>query len=234
MIKNLLVYSLFLLVFTACGDRCNVVGNSTVHSLEGKMLYLKALVGEKLECIDSCRVVHGKFSFNGTVDSTVMANLFLEEESVMPLVLENSPLTIKIDQRTQHVEGSPLNEALYDFIKKKSHIDSKMAELPRKESRMIMDGIDHDVIVQRLSGELDNLVEESDELVSDFISENYDNVLGPGVFMIITGGYPYPVLTPLIEEILSDATPAFLSHPYVDEYMDVAKENMEQMRAEED
>ncbi len=205
-----------------------------MHSLEGKMLYLKAFVGDDLKCIDSCRVVHGKFSFEGSVDSAVMASLFLEEESVMPLVLENTPLTVKIDQAVQQVTGTPLNDTLYNFIRRKSHIDGQLAELPRKESQMIMDGIDHDVIVMQLNEEVERLAQASDYLITDFITDNFDNVLGSGVFMIITSGYPYPVLTPQIEDIVEQAPPRFLNHPYVEEYIDVARENMEQMKGEED
>ena len=61
--------------------------------------------------------------------------------------------------------------------------------------------------------------------MTHFIIENFDNVLGPGVFMMLTSGYPYPVLTPQIEEIMSKATANFKNDPYVKEYYQVAQEN---------
>lgn len=70
---------------------------------------------------------------------------------------------------------------------------------------------------------------EQDRLVTSFITSNFDNVLGTGVFMIMTSGYPYPVLTPQIEEIMTKATPYFKSNEYVRRYMEAAKENMHQM-----
>lgn len=39
-------------------------------------------------CLDSCKVVHGKFSFEGDVDSARMAMLYTGNQCVMPLVLE--------------------------------------------------------------------------------------------------------------------------------------------------
>ena len=47
--------------------------------------------------------------------------------------------------------------------------------------------------------------------------------------MILTSGYPYPILTPQIEEIMSKATPYFKNNAYVQRYMQAAHENMQQM-----
>ena len=60
--------------------------------------------------------------------------------------------------------------------------------------------------------------------MTNFIVENFDNVLGPGVFMMMTSGYPYPVLTPQIEDIMSKATKKFKDDPYVKEYYRTANE----------
>jgi hypothetical protein len=60
--------------------------------------------------------------------------------------------------------------------------------------------------------------------VTNFIVENFDNVLGPGVFMMMTSGYPYPVLTPQIEDIMSKATKKFKEDPYVKQYYEAANE----------
>ena len=59
---------------------------------------------------------------------------------------------------------------------------------------------------------------------TNFIVENFDNVLGPGVFMMMTSGYPYPVLTPQIEDIMSKATKKFKDDPYVKQYYQTANE----------
>jgi len=60
--------------------------------------------------------------------------------------------------------------------------------------------------------------------VTNFIVENFDNVLGPGVFMMMTSGYPYPVLTPQIEDIMSKATKKFKDDAYVKQYYQTANE----------
>lgn len=217
-------------VQTSCADKYMVDGSTSVHGMEGKMLYLKVFQDKDLQNMDSCSVMHGKFNFHGTMDSVVMANLFLGEQSLMPVVIEGGDIVLKIDEVSQLVTGSPLNDTLYAFIQKKTQIDNRLAELPRKEGRMVMDGMDHDEVMARLRAEAQALSFEGDQLVTGFIKHNYNNVLGPGVFMIMTSEYAYPVLTPQIEELIIGAPSYFLNHPYVSEYLRVARENMDKLQ----
>ena len=46
-----------------------VEGNSTIQTMDGKKLYLKAYKDDDLVDIDSSDVVHGKFNFIGALDS---------------------------------------------------------------------------------------------------------------------------------------------------------------------
>ena len=57
------------------------------------------------------------------------------------------------------------------------------------------------------------------------MTENFDNVLGPGVFFMVTIGNRYPQLTPWIEDIMSKATENFKNDPYVKDYYKKAQEN---------
>ena len=65
-----------------------------------------------------------------------------------------------------------------------------------------------------------------------FIQANYENVLGPGIFIMMCNGFPYPILTPMIEEIVDAAPEYFKNHNLVKEYMEAARENMERLKAE--
>ena len=105
-----------------------------------------------------------------------------------------------------------------------------MAELPHLEAQMIMDGTDHNEIIYELGKQSRELSAENDELISRFIRANYNNVLGPGIFMILTSSLPYPVLTPQIEGIITNAPSYFLGHPYVKEYIKRAKEYEEKSK----
>lgn len=221
---------LSLLLSVSCADQYRLTGTTNIHELEGETLYLKVFENDNLRNMDSCQVTHGKFQFRGVMDSTVMANLFVGNQSLMPVVIEGGELRVRIDEISQQISGSPLNDTLYSFIRQKTQLDNQIAELSEKEGRMVMDGMEHNEVVARLNAEYMELSAKNDALVTGFIKRNYDNVLGPGIFMIMTSSYNYPILTPQIEEILTSATPYFTSHPYVSAYVRMARENMEKMR----
>lgn len=219
-----------LLFITSCKNQYSVMGTSTVDDLEGKMLTLRVFADGDMQGIDSARVVHGKFKFSGNIDSTVLANVFFGKLSIMPLVLEEGSVEMSINEAQQSATGTPLNDSLSAFIQRKAQIDARMAELPHLESQMVMNGTDYDEIMYELRRQSDALVEENDRLVTRFIRGNYNNVLGPGIFMILTSSLPYPVMTPQIEEIITHATPYFLSDPYVKDYIKTAKENQKKLQ----
>ena len=225
-VKNKLSYLLLtsLLTLVGCKSQYMVKGSSNVDELEGQILTLKVYADGELRSIDSTRVVHGRFSFGGSMDSTMLANVFLGDLSVMPLVLEDGEVKVNIGETQQSATGTPLNDTLSGFIQRKTQLDAQMAELPHLESQMIMDGTDYDEIMYELGKQSQQLAAENDQLITRFIRANYNNVLGPGIFMILTSSLPYPVLTPQIEEILTHATPYFLGHPYVKKYIKMAEE----------
>lgn len=199
-----------------------VKGSSSVDDLEGKVLTLKVYVDGEMKSIDSTRVVHGRFNFGGGMDSTMLANVFLGDLSVMPVVLEEGEVKLNISETQQSATGTPLNDTLSGFIQRKTQLDARMAELPHIESQMIMNGTDYDEVMYELGRQSKQIATENDRLITRFIRDNYNNVLGPGIFMILTSRLPYPVLTPQIEEILTHATPYFLGHPYVRKYIEEA------------
>jgi len=193
--------------------------------LDGRMLYLKVYKNSELKAVDSCDVVHGQFQFNGNLDSIRMATLFMDDRSIMPVVLENGEITIKIDNLQQRVSGTPLNEKLFDFIEKYNQLENLVGELGHKHSQAIMNGEDENSINSRLAKEASSIAQREDKLITTFITENFDNVLGPGVFFMMTAGYRYPELQPWIEDIWSKATDRFKNDSYVRDYYEKAKQN---------
>ena len=96
---------------------------------------------------------------------------------------------------------------------------------------MIMDGKDPDEIHHVIMTEREKLAAEMNDLAKQFIKKNYDNVLGPGVFIMICSNFDYPVMTPMIEEIVNDAPDSFKNNPMVKEYITVARANMEKLKS---
>ena len=223
-----------LLTLTSCANSYNIVGTSNVSNLDGRMLYLKVLKNNEFKTLDSCDVVHGQFHFSGTVDSVRMGNIFMDEESVLPLVVEGGDITIKIDNTQQIVSGTPLNDKLFKFFNKYNQLKNQESELVHQHDQAIMNGRNMDVINAKLNKEAARISQKEDELVTTFATENFDNVLGPGIFFMVTIGYQYPELTPWIEDIMSKATDKFKNDAYVKDYYQKAQENQQIMNGMRD
>lgn len=227
--KKVLFLSVIVAFFASCASTYNVEGSSSVSALDGNKLYLKAIKNNEFKNIDSCEVVHGEFHFTGLLDTIRMASLYMDDESIMPVVLEKGEIVVKIDPARQMVGGTPMNDSLYKFIDKHNQLTNQMNELSHKQSQMLLEGLDEGTIDSQLSAEAASIAQEEDHLVMKFIEANFDNVLGPGVFMMITSQYRYPILTPQIEDIMSKATQKFKDDPYVKDYYQTAQENEKRM-----
>ena len=221
---NKIFYAVVIIATLAsCAESYSIQGSSSVSSLDGSKLYLKTIKDQELKNLDSCDVVHGKFRFAGLLDTVKMANLYMDEQSLMmPVVVEKGEIEIRIDNTSRTVSGSPLNDKLYQFIQRHDQLGNELNELSHKQSQMLLEGIDEEVINRQLSAEAARLAQQEDSLVTNFIVENFDNVLGPGVFMMMTSGYQYPILTPQIEDIMSKATKKFKEDDYVKSYYQTA------------
>ena len=227
-------YAVLYLRITALGTLGNLGYNMNagilrglVNGLDGKMLYLKTLRDGEWTKLDSAEVVHGSFSMKGKIDSVQMTTLYMDDESVMPVVLESGKIVITISNTDLKAVGTPLNTALYDFIAKKNAMEESIGELERKETRMVMDGADLEEVHEQLLAEGDSLMKAMNQYVKTFISDNYENVLGPNVFIMLCSSLPYPIMTPQIDDIIKDAPYSFKSNKMVREFLTKAKENMQ-------
>lgn len=216
---------------TSCGKRFKIDGATSVSRLDGKMLFVKVVSGDQLVNIDSAEVIHGYFQMEGKVDSVVLASLYMDDECIMPFVLEEGNINIEINNVGISVKGTPLNDSFNKFIEDKTTIDDKAYEVEREESRMIMDGIDVNTVQEEIEKQRSHVINQMDNLIKTFIQNNYENVLGPGVFIMIGNSLPYPFLTPLMEEIVNEAPETFKNNYLIKNYLVLAdeykKNNME-------
>lgn len=215
---------LFITTLTSCGKRFKIDGVTSVSRLDGKMLFVKVVSGDQLVNIDSAEVIHGYFQMEGKVDSVVLASLYMDDECIMPLVLEEGNINIEINNVGISVKGTPLNDSFNKFIEDKTTIDDKAYEVEREESRMIMDGVDVNTVQEEIEKQRSNVINQMDNLIKTFIQNNYENVLGPGVFIMIGNSLPYPFLTPLMEEIVNEAPETFKNNYLIKNYLVLADE----------
>lgn len=229
-VGRILPLLLLLFAFSSCSRKYKIEGSSSVTRLDGKMLYLKIFDDDKLVTVDSAEVVHGLFSMKGKIDSVMVVTLYMGNEGLMPLVLEDGKVKVTISNTQLVAEGTPLNDALYDFIDRRNKLEVQLDELERKEARMVLDGANIDDVHEQLGKENETLNQEASDCVKRFIMDNYETVLGPSVFMMMCSTLPYPVMTPVIEDIMRTAPASFKSNKFVQDYLSKAKENMQLMK----
>lgn len=226
-VNRVLPLLLLLVIFASCSRKYKIEGSSSVTSLDGKMLFLKTLQNGEWVAIDSAEVIHGLFKMDGPADSVVMVTIYMDSEGIMPLVLEKGKIEVSISNSQLLAKGTPLNDKLYEFIDKRNNMEIKIEELERKEARMVLDGANLEDVHAQLTKEGETLVKDMNDYVKQFIIDNYENVLGPSVFMMMCSSLPYPVMTPQIEDIMRTAPQVFKESPLVKDFLSKAKENMQ-------
>ncbi len=225
--RILLPFLTCCLLLCSCAEQYNISGNSSMDGLDGRMVYLRFTPdGEIHHELDSCEVIHGRFSFIGDVDSVIMAYLAIGEMSMLPIVIEESAnLTMELDNVMQSVSGSPLNESLYAFYLKKEGIENQMWEVEHHCLKQLRQGKKQEDINKYYRGEMKRLAKELEEMEIKFVMDNYENVLGPGFFMMLCRQFPSPIINEQIERILHSAPPSFMQDPFVKKYIHRAKGN---------
>ncbi|MCH5179490.1 MAG: DUF4369 domain-containing protein [Prevotellaceae bacterium] len=213
-------------LISSCSDQYNIMGNSSVATYEGNVLYLKvAGTDQTMASRDSAEVVHGKFGFEGIIDTVCMAQIYMGSHSLLPIVLEKGEIQISFTETEQTVRGGTLNERLYKFLNENARLRNELQNNTMHLARIIMSGSNATTHLQaeRKSATLQDRI---DRLWVNFISNNLDNVLGPVYFMKYTSQYFYPIITPQIDKIIKHAPASFLNNPEVQTYLRDAHFNM--------
>lgn len=213
------------LLTASCSRNYKVEGTASVAGIDGKKLFLKALKNGEWVTVDSADVEHGLFKMSGPADTARMVSLFMDGENVMPLVLEPGTVEVTISNGLLEAKGTPLNDRLYAFIRKRNEMENKIEELDRREARLVLEGANLDEVRAQLTQEGEKLVAEMNDYIKQFITDNFTNLLGPSVFMMMCSTLPYPLITPPIEELMKIAPMEFKADPMVKEFLEKAREN---------
>ena len=204
---------------TACAGTYQVEGASAVSQVDGKMLFVKVLRDTDWVVIDSMEVIHGLFHAKGECETSMLASLYMDDEPLLPFIVEEGKIAITLNTTGSSVKGTPLNDTLYAFISRKTSLEDSAYDINHHESQLIMDGTPMEQVEHIIGKERQQLAAEMNLMAKQFIQDNYDNILGAGVFIMLCNSFPYPVMNPLIEEIIEQATPTFRAHPLVQDYI---------------
>lgn len=182
---NKILYALvILLALTSCTKSYYIHGTSNISSLDGRQLYLKGGSGDSLITLDSCEVVHGNFSFKGTLDSVQVAQIYMDDMNLQfPIVLEEGDIQLKLDNTLLRVSGTPLNEKLYTFWTKFTQLRNQFIEIDHEEGVSIMNGHDEEATNARLIKKALLVYANIDKLFTAFVTNNFDNTLSTWGFL---------------------------------------------------
>lgn len=206
----------------SCSSQYNIDGNSTIAGLDGQTLYLRTstINGQnRLVSLDSCQVVHGTFKFGGAMDSVFLAEVYVGNQGMVPVVVENGSVFVQMDNMAQTVSGGPLNERLNAFLTKHGRYEFQLWDLSRRARNMLYEGKSLEQIVAVIDPLKSSLLKSMKQLEVKFIKENYDNVLGTGYFIRMCDSMGIPTANEDILDILRDAPDSFLRDPYVNNYL---------------
>ncbi len=182
---NKILYALvILLALTSCTKSYYIHGTSNISSLDGQQLYLKGGSGDSLITLDSCEVVHGNFSFKGTLDSVQVAQIYMDDMNLQfPIVLEEGDIQLKLDNTLLRVSGTPLNEKLNTFWTKFTQLRNQFIEIDHEEGVSIMNGHDEEATNARLIKKALLVYANIDKLFTAFVTNNFDNTLSTWGFL---------------------------------------------------
>lgn len=210
-----LVFVLTLVSFAiSCRRSYTVDGSIDLYGFEGEKLYVVVHEHGEFIVVDSCSVKHGHFQMTGSADSTMFSVLAHGYEPLMPLVLENGHINVRISPSSLMAEGTRYNNQLYDFLDRKNDIDNRFEDIIQRSQQDIFNRMNHNY-----EDSLNNVVEEAENCIYEFIRKHYGDPLGVSVFLMMCNGSSLQEPTPLVRRVIDDAPKKFLSNYKVREYL---------------
>jgi len=208
----------FMLAMMSCTGHYKIDGVVETLGYEGRELSLVEFLPMRTTRIDSCKVNHGKFQMKGKVDSTRMVFLCKDGRPIIPVYIEKGHAKIRILPTEMTVSGTRQNDLFYSFLKKKIAIDNRYEDMSQKRISVLrtsMDSRNNDLIQDSLR----IIVDECEEMICSFMSENYGEPAAVGVFMMLSVS-PTNEVSPLVRRILDAAPVEFLNKSYVHGYIE--------------
>lgn len=209
-----------VITLTSCSRHYSITGDVTHDVVRGRMLYLSVNQGIKeIRYVDSCQIVHGRFNIMGEIDSVVMARLYIDNEILMPFVLEGGDMSVKIDYHKKTIEGGELNTLLNKYLVRMSELQTEWEAVRERRIQLYLSINQATHLHNELEAQEIAILKKIEKEEIDFIRQNYTNPLGPGMFILITERMPFPEITPQISAILENAPEEFINSPFVANFL---------------
>lgn len=182
---------------------------------DGDTVLLRQYQNDSLMNVGFTTIKEGSFELEGNAAEPYMAGLYLNSVLLVPLVVEPGDIRVKLTGEEASVSGTPLNDALYEYIDRVDSFEVSLAEISRMEARLIMDGSDADAAKGFVERTFLKTNLEMEIYIDNFIKGHYNDILGPFVFRQWYGQMLYPMSSERVKNIMQDAPECFKEHQYV-------------------
>lgn len=215
--------AMLMVGLNGCMNSYNIEGSADHPGLDNSKVYLRIVKNDELKEVDSTEVVHGKFGFSGTTDSTRVAYL-VSDNFLIPLILEDGDITVKVNKDRKIWGGTDLNDKMFQFFSSHDSLSMKLDDLEHEYTLAFMDGEDmRNDVIPRLSKRHQLIIASMDSLFTQSVTENFDNILGPFFFMVYAQSQRFPEMSPWVVDIMSKATEKFKNDPDVMRFINEAQ-----------
>lgn len=205
------IFAAVLVSAVSCRHSYRLEGSVDLYGYDGESLYLVTHENDEFVAVDSCVVRHGRFRMGGTADSSVFAVLCHDFNPILPLFIERGNMTVSIAPSKLNVNGTKLNNLLYEFLDRKNEIDNRFEDVLQR-SQQVSNIMDPAV---SFTDSLTSVVREAEDYIYGFVKKHYDDGLGVCVFLMMCNAAPQQEPSPLVKRIIENAPERFISNPKV-------------------
>ena len=219
-----------LIIMVSLSSSCS----SSEYKITGKFendatgqVILQKITLERLEPVDTVRLVDGMFTFKGSVEVPEMYVIFFENvQESMLLFVENTNINVSgntSDLEDVVIKGSKLNDIYYNIKK----------NLPHKEE---MENLEASFYMAQMSGDeaaINSIIADSKVIMEDIknyylkcIRENYANAVG--AFLVLEASQMMTMDD--LEEVIIGLSDKLAEHPYTVGLMEILEQMMEQQQ----
>ncbi|MDO9154501.1 MAG: TlpA disulfide reductase family protein [Paludibacter sp.] len=173
-----------IVLFICCTPNHYKIEGITVNQdLNGQTVFIKERINRVWNSIDSVNIEHGKFSFQGTCDSSRVVYMFCTlpsgENIRKPFVLESGKISVKLDGKEFTFSGTKQNDLLQtyqngknDFFKRVEANYFAIKDITQTDEQKAA----YDFKIQELNNE---------EVAYDlkYVQENVNTIVGTHIFV---------------------------------------------------
>ena len=187
--KKFSILFLTALVLISCQNSktYKITGTVTDPAYEGKNVYIQEMTDKEMLPVDTAVITNGKFTFEGTADSTVLRFISIDEtvnpqkQSRVLTILEPGTIELKFDSVIT-VTGTKLNNDYSAFRKDQESMTKDILAISQRYQEASVAGTMTDSLEAQMTAEYEKKSTDFEKKTADFIKNNIKNPLGKFLF----------------------------------------------------